>query len=112
MRACLLAFLMLFLLPLQWAGAAMDACCAHEHCAPLQAVLGDAPAQASSADALDDSHAQHSHCGSCHSGAMTILATAAFALHDATNRLWSGPKRWTEVLLSHRPERPQWNALA
>jgi hypothetical protein len=43
---------------------------------------------------------------------MAILIGSAFVLHDATNRLLSGPKRWTEVLLSHRPERPQWNALA
>lgn len=112
MRACLLAFLMLFLLPLQWAGAATDARCGHEHCVPLQAVLGDVPAQASTAATLDESHAQHPHCGSCHSGAMAILIGSAFVLHDATNRLLSGPKRWTEVLLSHRPERPQWNALA
>lgn len=103
---------MLFLLPQQLAGAATGAPCVHEPCAPLHAVLADASAQASTADALDESHAQHPHCGSCHSGAMAISASAAFALHDATNRLLSGPKRWTEVLLSHRPERPQWNALA
>lgn len=112
MRACLLALLMLFLLPLQWASAATGAPCVHEPCAPLHAVLADASEQASTADALGDSHAQHSHCGSCHSGAIAISTSAAFVLHDATNRLRSGPKRWTEVLLSHRPERPQWNALA
>jgi hypothetical protein len=43
---------------------------------------------------------------------MAISASAPFVLHAATNRLLSGPKRWTEVLLSDRPDRPQWPTLA
>ncbi len=112
MRACLLALLMLFCLPLQWAGAATGAPCAHEPCAPLHASLADLSTLATADEAMGESHAQHPHCGSCHTGAMAISASAPFVLHAATNRLLSGPKRWTEVLLSDRPDRPQWPTLA
>ena len=112
MRACLLALLMLLCLPLQWAGAATGVSCAHELCAPLHASLTDMPAQAAAGDAGGESHAQHPHCGSCHSGAMAISACASLVLNEATSGLLSVPKLWTEVLLVERPERPQWTTLA
>ncbi len=112
MRACLLALLMLFCLPLQWAGAASGAPCAHEPCAPLHASLNEASAQAAVDEAMGESHAQHPHCGSCHTGAMAISASTSLVLGDAASGLLSGPKPWTEVLLIERPERPQWPTLA
>lgn len=112
MRACLLALLMLFCLPLQWAGAATGAPCAHEPCAALHASLTDAPAQAVVDDAMGESHAQQPHCGNCHAGAMAISARALVILNDATSDLVSGSDLWTEVLLIERPERPKWPTLA
>lgn len=109
MRACLLALLMLLCLPLQWAGAATGVSCAHELCAPLHASLTDMPAQAAAGDAGGESHAQHPHCGSCHSGAMAMSASAPFVMREATSRLLSVPKLWTEVLLVERPERARVN---
>jgi hypothetical protein len=112
MRACLLALLMLFCLPLLWAGSATGALCAHASCAARHADRVDVPAQAAEDDALSESHAQHAHCGSCHSGAAAVSAAVPFVLHAASNRLPSGPKCWVEVLLTARPERPQWPTLA
>ncbi len=112
MRACLLALLLLFCLPLQWAGAATGAPCAHEPCAPVHAGLADAPTQAAVDDAVGESHAQHPHCGSCHTGAMALSASAPLVPGDASRGLLSGPNRWIEVLLIERPERPQWPTLA
>ncbi|MBX3611289.1 MAG: hypothetical protein KF871_15460 [Hydrogenophaga sp.] len=112
MRACLLALLMLFCLPLQWAGAATGAPCAHEPCAPLHASLTEASAQAAADEAVGESHAQHPHCGSCHTGAMALSASAPWAVGDTARGLRSGPKPWTEVMLIERPERPQWLTLA
>jgi hypothetical protein len=112
MRACLFALLMLFFLPLQWAGAATGAPCAHEPCAPLHASLTDASVQAAVDDLTGKSHAHHPHCGSCHTGAMAMTASAPFVLSAAAENLLSGPKSWTEVLLIERPERPQWPTLA
>lgn len=111
MRAFLLALVMLFCLPLQWASAATVAPCVHEPCAALHANLDDASAQAT-ADEQGESHAQHPQCGSCHSSTAALSASAPFVLHEATNRLLTGPKRWTDTLMSDRPERPQWTALA
>ncbi len=112
MRACLLALLMLFCLPLQWAGAATGEPCAHEPCAALHTSLADAPYQTAADDAMSESHAQHPHCGSCHPGAAAMSTNAPFLLNAASNRFPSGSKRWIEVLLTARPERPQWPTLA
>lgn len=112
MRACLLALLMLFFLPLQWAGAATGTPCAHELCAPLHASLTEASAQAAADEAVDESHAQHPHCSSCHTGAMAMAASTPWALGDTASGQLSGPNPWHEVLLIERPERPQWPTLA
>lgn len=112
MRACLLALLMLFCLPLQWAGAATGSPCAHEPCVPLHASLTEAATQATTDEAVGESHQQHPHCGSCHTGAMATSASSPWALGDAASGLLSGPNLWTEVLLIERPERPQWLTLA
>jgi hypothetical protein len=113
MRACLLALLMLFCLPLQWAGVATGTPCALEPCAARHASLTDVPAQAAAAvDASGESHAQHSHCGSCHTGAMAMSASAPFVLSDAATSLPAGPSLLPDALLVERPERPQWSALA
>lgn len=112
MRACLLALLMLFCWPLQWAGAATGAPCAHEPCASLHASLTDMAAQAAADEAVGESHAQHLHCGNCHTGAMAMSSSTPWALGDTVSGLLSGPKPWTEVLLTERPERPQWPTLA
>ncbi|MFM2274385.1 MAG: hypothetical protein RL211_257 [Pseudomonadota bacterium] len=111
MRACLLALLMLFCLPPQWAGVATGTPCSHERCTLLHAVLVDAPVQAVADDEMDESHAQHPHCGSCHTGAMVMSVSASFSLNDTTTGLLSGPKLWLEVLLIERPERPKWPTL-
>lgn len=112
MRACLLALLMLFCLPLQWASADAGAPCAHEPCAPLHASLTETSAQAAADEAMGESHAQHPHCGSCHTGAMALSASTSWAVGDTVSGPRSGPKPWTEVLLIDRPERPQWRTLA
>lgn len=116
MRACLLALLMLFCLPLQWAGAATGTPCAHEPCTALHASQTDVPAytsaQAAAVDASGESHAQHAHCGSCHTGAMAMSTNAPLVLSDPTTSLPTGTSLLTEVLLVERPERPQWSTLA
>ncbi|MDZ7892770.1 MAG: hypothetical protein U5L73_13560 [Rhodoferax sp.] len=111
MRACLLALLLLFCLPLQWAGAASGVPCVHEACAPLHTSLTDVSTPAVTDAAAGEAHAQHPHCGSCHTGAMAMTASAPFLSTDDTSCLLPGPNLWTEVLLIERPERPQWPAL-
>lgn len=103
---------MLFCLPLQWAGAATGTPCAHEPCAALHASLTEVSAQAAANEAVGESHAQHPHCGSCHTGAMALSASAPLVLIDANSSPLSGQKLWTDVLLIERPERPQWPTLA
>lgn len=113
MRACLLALLMLFCWPLQWAGAATGEPCAHEPCAPLHAGLAGASAQALADEAMSEAHAaQHSHCGSCHTGVMALSSSVPWGLSDAAGGLLSEPNLWNEILLIERPERPQWPTLA
>ncbi|MDO9200775.1 MAG: hypothetical protein Q7U58_05470, partial [Hydrogenophaga sp.] len=75
MRACLFALLLMFCLPLQWAGAATGAPCVHEPCAPMHANTAGVSSQADAADHAGESHAQHPHCGSCHAGALALLAS-------------------------------------
>jgi hypothetical protein len=112
MRACLLALLMLFCLPLPWAGAATGTPCAHEPCAPLHTSLPEASAQAMTDEAVGESHAQHPHCSSCHTGAVVASASVPWTLADTACGLRSCPKPWAEILLIDRPERPQWHPLA
>ena len=58
MRAVLLTLLMLFCLPLQWAGAAEREPCVHEPCASVHANLADTSGQAETDDHVGESHAQ------------------------------------------------------
>ncbi|MDQ7744557.1 hypothetical protein [Hydrogenophaga pseudoflava] len=112
MRLVLLTLLMLFCLPLQWAGAAEHEPCVHELCASAHATLTVPPALANTDDHLGESYAQHSHCGSCHSGALALPVCAPFVSSDEATRLHMVASLWTEVLLVERPERPQWPTLA
>lgn len=112
MRAFLLAFLLMFCLPLQWAGAVTGAPCVHEPCAPMHASAAGVSAQADAADHAGESHAQHPHCGSCHAGALALLASVPFSMGDTRTRTQAGSRSWTEGLFVERPERPQWSALA
>ena len=112
MRAVLLTLLMLFCLPLQWAGAAEREPCVHEPCASVHANLADTSGQAETDDHVGESHAQHAHCGSCHTGAMAMSTNAPLVLSDPTTSLPTGTSLLTEVLLVERPERPQWSTLA
>lgn len=112
MRVVLLTLLMLFCLPLQWAGAAEREPCVHEPCASAHATLTVAPALANTDNHVGESHAQHSHCGSCHSGALALPVCASFVPSDEATRLHMVASLWTEVLLVERPERPQWPTLA
>jgi len=112
MRAVLLTLLMLFCLPLQWAGAAEREPCVHEPCASVHANLADTSGQAETDDHVGESHAQHSHCGSCHSGALALAASTPFVPSNDADRLHAVARLWTEILLVERPERPQWTTLA
>jgi hypothetical protein len=106
MRACLLALLMLFCLPLQW-GAVVDDACAQLH----DGVPKTLP-QADADNLASDSHALHPHCGGCHAGALAVLASESFPMSDGRSRALSGSYSWTQILFDDRPERPQWYALA
>lgn len=112
MCACLLALLMLLCLPMQWADAAAGALCVHEPCAVIHANLANDQAPADADDHIGQPDAQHTHCGSCHTGVLAMLASTPFVLSNATADLQSEPSLWTEVLLIERPERPQWSTLA
>ena len=112
MRACLFALLLMFCLPLQWAGAATGAPCVHEPCALMHASEGTVQSQADAADHAGESHAQHPHCASCHAGAVALLASVPFSMGDTRTRTQAGSRSWTEGLFVERPERPQWSALA
>lgn len=112
MRACLFALLLMFCLPLQWAGAATGASCAHELCAPLHASAAAVSSQVDAADHAGESHAQHPHCGSCHAGALALLASVPFSMSDTRTRTQAKSRSWTEGLFVERPERPQWPTLA
>lgn len=102
----------MFCLPLQWAGAASGAPCAHEPCAPLHASAADVSSQVDAADHAGESHAQHPHCGSCHAGALALLASVPFSMSDTRTRTQAKSRSWTEGLFVERPERPQWTTLA
>lgn len=110
MRAFLLVLLMLFCLPLQWAGAATGTP-VNESCARMHNSFTAGAQQAAADDAIGEVLSQHSHCGSCHTGALAMPASVSFALNDATSSLLSGPTHWSEVMLIERPERPQWPTL-
>lgn len=110
MRACLLALLMLFCLPLQWAGAATGVP-VNESCAPIHTSLTAGVQQAAADDTIGEVLSQHSHCGSCHTGALAMPASVSFGLNDATSGLLPVPTHWSEVMLIERPERPQWLTL-
>lgn len=112
MRACLFALLLMFCLPLQWAGAATGAPCVHEPCGPMHASTADVLFQADADEHASESHAQHPHCGSCHTGALAVLASRSFSMSDTSTRTQAGTRSWTEVLFVERPERPQWPTLA
>ena len=108
MRACLFALLLMFCLPLQWAGAATGAPCVHEPCAPMHASATGVSSQADAAE----SHAQHLHCASCHAGAVALLASVPFSTCDTCTHTQAGSRAWTEGLFVERPVRPQWPTLA
>ena len=112
MRACLFALLLIFCLPLQWAGASTGAPCVYEPCAPMHASADGVSSQADAADHVGESHAQHPHCASCHAGAVALLASVPFSMGDTRTRTQAGSRSWTEGLFVERPERPQWPALA
>ncbi len=111
MRACLFALLLMFCLPLQWAGAATSAPCVHEPCSLMHASAADVSAQAAATDQAGESHAQHPHCASCHAGALALLASVPFSMSDTCTRTQAGSRSWTEGLFVERPERPQWLTL-
>lgn len=112
MRACLLALLLLFCLPLQWASAATAAPCAHAPCAPLHHSLAGAPSAASAVEHVAEAHAPHPHCSGCHVSALGLPASLPFAALDDGPRARTASRAWTEGLFGDRPERPQWTALA
>ncbi len=111
MRACLFALLLMFCLPLQWAGAATGAPCLHEPCAPMHASAAGISSQATS-DHAGESHAQHPHCASCHAGALALLASLPYPMSETHTRTQARTRSWTMGLFVERPERPQWPALA
>lgn len=112
MRACLFALLLMFCLPLQWAGAATGAPCVHEPCVPLHASAAGVSSHTDAADHAGESHAQHPHCASCHAGAVALLASVPFSTSDTCTHRQAGSSAWTEGLFVERPERPQWPTLA
>jgi hypothetical protein len=112
MRACLLALLMLFLLPSPWAGAAAENICAHEPCAQSHVGFSMASQLGAADNHAGESHALNPHCGGCHAGALALLGGACFFAGDTLTRVAAGTCSWTQVLLTERPERPQWSALA
>lgn len=68
--------------------------------------------QPDAADHAGESHAQHPHCGSCHLGALALLASVPFSMSDTSTQMRAGSRSWTNGLFVERPERPQWSALA
>lgn len=115
MRACLFALLLLFCLPLPWSSAAAGTAtpCGLEHGQPAHFMLPPSCATApETADHAQEAHAQHPHCSSCHSGAQALLGTDLFIPHATSTRAESKLHAGTQVLLAHRPERPQWTPLA
>lgn len=111
MRACLIALLMLFCLPLQWAGAAVGDACAHGPCAQMHDGAPRTLQQADANNHASDSQAPHPHCGGCHAGALALLASEYFPVSDSRTRALAGSYSWTQPLFVERPERPKWSAL-
>ena len=118
MRTYLFALLLLLCLPLQWPGAFAAATatavpCLLEHCQPqpLSLSLPGEPA-ASAAQHTDEIHAQHTHCVSCHSGALALLSTTYFCADTPSTSIQAALHAWVQALLVSRPERPQWSTLA
>jgi len=112
MRACLFALLLMFCLPLQWAGASAGVPCVHERCGLMHTSAEGVQLQADAAHHGGESHAQHPHCGSCHLGALALLTSVPFSMSDTGTQMRAGSRFWTNVLFVERPERPQWSALA
>ena len=112
MRACLLALLMLFCLPLQWGSAVVGDAYAHAPCAQLHEAMAKTLPQVDADNHASDSHALHPHCGGCHAGALALLSSESFPMSDGRTRALSSSYSWTQILFVERPERPQWYALA
>jgi hypothetical protein len=114
MRAGLVALLMVFCLPLLWAGMAAApvrvlASCAHAHA--HDSAAADACRVVMDDHAVDP-NALHLDCGSCHAGAMLATGHRLVAIDARSARLPAEPHPLNAALLAERPERPQWFALA